>query len=492
MNGGGKSDWPVVPGKLPNHASGAPDVAEAVEGRGWAKGNSVEQTRGRAQHRETLPHALDRVRQAARRERGLRFTTLWHHVHEVERLRAAFSRLKRTSAPGVDGVTWEQYEQGLEENLQDLSRRLRTGAYRTKPVRRAYIPKPDGRQRPIGVPTLEDKLVQSVVAEVMGAIYETDFTGFSYGFRPGRGQHQALDAVVVGMRRRKVSWVLDADIRGFFDAIDHEWMLKFVEHRIADQRVGRQIKKWLQAGVLEDGKRRQVECGTPQGGSISPLLANIYLHYVLDLWVARWREKRTRNDVILVRYADDFILGVQTRTDAEQFRRELEQRLRKFHLELHGEKTRLIEFGRFAAATRARRGAGKPETFDFLGFTHYCGWTHKGKFTVRRRSKRQRVRAKLKELKDELMRRRHDPVPEVAAWLRRVVEGHYRYYGVPGNIRALSHFRYHIIQLWYRALRRRSQKSRLSWERMTRMANLALPTPRITHPYPEQRLCVST
>ncbi|MGV1015135.1 MAG: group II intron reverse transcriptase/maturase [Methyloceanibacter sp.] len=439
-----------------------------------------------------MSQALDRVRQAARRDKRLRFTALWHHVYEVERLRKHYFALKRSSAPGVDGETWKHYGERLEENLRELAGRLKRGAYRAKPVRRTYIPKPDGRQRPLGVPALEDKLVQRTVAEVLGAIYEADFKGFSYGFRPGRGQHDALDAVVVGIHWRKVSWVLDADIRGFFDAIDHEWLVKFVEHRVADRRVVRHIKKWLKAGVLEDGKLRYQECGTPQGGSLSPLLANIYLHYVLDLWVEWWRRTQTDRSVIMVRYADDFIVGFQIHADGARLLTDLRERLRKFGLELHGEKTRLIEFGRFAATTRENRGKGKPETFNFLGFTHLCAKTRKtGQFVVVRKTIRAKMRAKLQEVKTELRRRMHHPVPEVAQWLGSVLQGHYQYYGVPFNGRALSRFRQQVVRLWFRTLRRRSHKARLTWTRMQRLQRW-LPRPRIVHPHPRERLCVST
>jgi RNA-directed DNA polymerase len=492
MNERGKSDWPVGPEKLANKGGGVPSSAEQVEGRGQAKGNSIEQSSHRAPNRDRLSQALDRVRQAARRDKRLRFTTLWHHVYDVERLRRHYFAMKRARAPGVDGETWEHYGEKLEENLQDLSGRLKRGAYRAKPVRRAYIPKADGRQRPLGVPALEDKLVQRVVAEVMGAIYEADFKGFSYGFRPGRGQHNALDAVTAGIHRRKVSWVLDADIRGFFDAIDHEWLVKFVEHRIADQRIVRQLRKWLNAGVLEDGNLRYTECGTPQGGSISPLLANIYLHYVLDLWADGWRRTQTDKDVIMVRYADDFIMGFQLRTDAERFLTHLRERLHKFALELHGDKTRLIEFGRFAADARDRRGQGKPETFNFLGFTHICAQTRKTKsFVVVRKTMRKKMQAKLQDLKRDLRKRLHDPVPEGALWLSSVLKGHYAYYGVPFNAKALSSFRRQVVWLWFTALRRRSQKTKITWERMTRLQKY-LPQPRIVHPHPAERLCVNT
>ena len=490
MNGGRESDNPIVPEKPSNKDAGAPVSAEKVEGRGLAKGNPSESTRGRTQDRGDLQAALDRVRQAARKDKEKQFTTLWHHVYNVERLRAAYFGVNREGAPGVDGETWEHYGRGLEEKLRDLSLRLQRGAYRARPVQRVYIPKPDGRQRPIGVPTLEDKIVQRACVEVFNAVYETDFLGFSHGFRPGRGPHHALDALAVGMRRRKVNWVLDADIRGFFDAIDHEWLVKFLGHRIADRRVVRHVKKWLNAGVLEEGRWRRVEEGTPQGGSISPLLANIYLHYAFDLWVHAWRRTRAKGEMIVVRYADDFIVGFEHRQEAERFLEELRERFRKFGLELHPEKTRLIEFGRYARRDRERCGDSKPENFSFLGFTHYCALTRNGKFKVLRLTMAKRMRAKLAELKGEVRRRKHRPIPEVGHWLGTVLRGHYQYYGVPGNSYGLRRFQRQVIYLWYRVLRRRSQRTRLTWERMNRLVRSYLPTPRITHPYPEQRLCV--
>ncbi len=490
MNGHGKSDRPIVPEKHPNNRAGAPVRAEGVEGRGLAKGNPRQQTRVRTQDRVALQSAQERIRQAVLRDREQRLISLWHHVHDVRRLREAYLSMRKGAAAGIDGMTWRQYGEDLEDNLADLSVRLKRGAYRAKPVRRVYIPKADGRQRPLGIPVLEDKIVQRATVAVLNAVYEVEFKGFSYGFRPGRHQHHALDAVAVGIIRKKVSWVLDADIRGFFDAVDHDWLMKFVEHRIADTRVIRHIKKWLNAGVMEDEELRRAELGTPQGGSISPLLANIYLHYALDLWVDHWRKRHARGDVIIVRYADDFVVGFQYRHEAEQFRQDLEARLRKFKLELHPEKTRLIEFGRFAASSRRKRGEGKPETFDFLGFTHMCGVKRNGKFAVKRKTARKKLTAKLKELKEELRQRLHDPVPEVGKWLRAVVRGHVNYYGVPWNIEALNRFRWEVSRLWLRTLRRRSQKSRTTWERMTRLINRWLPPARIVHPYPEQRLCL--
>jgi len=441
---------------------------------------------------KSLPNAMERIRQAACRDKELRFTTLWHHVYNIEHLRRNYFMLKHDAAAGIDGETWRHYGENLEENLEDLSGRLRRGAYRAKAVRRAYIPKPDGRQRPLGVTVLEDKLVQRTTVEVLNAIYETDFLGFSYGFRPGRSPHDALNALYAGIMTKKVSWVLDADICGYFDAIDHEWLMKFVEHRISDKRVLRHIKKWLNAGVLEDGEVTRREEGVPQGGSVSPLLANVYLHYVFDLWADRWRRNQTSGDVVIVRFCDDFVVGFQHRENAEQFLLDLGKRFSEFNLELHKNKTRLIEFGRFAAQNRERQSKGKPETFDFLGFTHICGRSQNGKFIVHRHSISKRIRAKLMALEVELRRRLHVPVPIIGKWLRVVLLGHYRYYGVPGNSRKLSAFRYHLSRLWYKTLLRRSQRKRLNWERMDRLIERWLPKPRICHSYPNLSLYVTT
>jgi len=502
MNEQGKSDGPVVPAKPPNNGGGdrlpgasrdPASPAEGAEGRGPVKGNPQGHNTLRALDRHGVQQALARVRQAARKDKKMRFTTLLHHVYNPATLREAYFGLKRDAAPGVDGQTWRSYGRDLEANLRDLSARLKRGAYRAKPVRRAYIPKPDGRQRPLGVTTLEDKLVQRATTGVLNAVYETDFLGFSYGFRPGRSQHNALDALYVGLLTKKVNWVLDADIRGFFDAIDREWLMKFVEHRVADQRVGRLIRKWLNAGVLEDGVRTYSQTGTVQGGSISPLLANIYLHYAFDLWVQQWRTTQARGDVIVVRYADDFIVGFQHKAEAERFLADLRLRFAKFGLQLHPDKTRLIEFGQFAATNRRRRGLGKPETFDFLGFTHICGTKRSnGRFTVLRQTMPKRLQAKLAEVKAELKRRMHDAVPAVGRWLASVVDGHCRYYGVPMNIPALRTFRFEVIGRWHRVLSRRSQKGRITWDRMKRLVARYLPVARVYHPYPLRRLGVIT
>ena len=490
MHERGKSDSPIVPRKPPNKAE-AP-TAEAVEGRGLAKGNLREQNTPRTLSRNGVPSALERVREAASRDRKQRFTALLHHVYDVDRLKAAYFALKRDAAAGVDGETWRQYGEGLEARLQDLADRLRRGAYRARPVRRVWIPKADGRQRPLGVPALEDKIVQRAVVEVLNAIYELDFREFSYGFRPGRSPHQALDALAAGITTRRVNWVLDADIRGFFDTLDHGWLVKFIEHRVADRRVVRLIQKWLTAGVLEDGQRTRSEVGTVQGGSVSPLLANIYLHYVFDLWVQRWRLKQARGDIVVVRFADDFVVGFEHRQEAEQFLIELRERFTRFSLELHADKTRLIEFGRRARQNRKRRREGKPETFNFLGFTHSCGKTRRGGFTVLRKTMRRRLQTKLKDVKQELRRRMHWPVPEQGAYLRSVVRGHVRYYGVPMNGAALSMFRMAVGRLWWRTLKRRSQRHRMPWQRMTEYIDRWLPPAHVCHPYPLVRFAVTT
>lgn len=490
MNERGQSDRSVVPGKPPNKAE--EPAAEVGEGRERAEGNSGERDALRTPGRAGALSALDRVRQAAEKDRQQRFTALRHHVYDVEHMRTAYHGLKRDAAAGVDGETWQHYGEALESNLQDLSGRLARGAYRAKPVRREFIPKADGRLRPLGVPALEDKLVQRAVVAVLNALYEVDFLGFSYGFRPGRSPHQALDALAGGITTKRVNWVLDADIRGFFDTLDHGWLGKFVEHRVADRRVGRLIAKWLNAGVLEEGRRTRSEVGTVQGGSISPLLANIYLHYVFALWARRWRKTQARGDVVVVRFADDFVVGFEHREEAEQFLTELRERFAKFGLTLHPAKTRLIEFGRFAAINRRQRGDGKPETFNLLGFTPSCGKTRRGKFTVLRQTVRQRWQAKLKAVKAELRRRLHEPLSVVGSYLGSVVRGHVQDYGVPMNGTSIVAFRQAIGRLWMWALRRRSQSHHLSWERMTRYIDRWLPPARICHPYPLVRLGVIT
>jgi RNA-directed DNA polymerase len=489
MNERRKSDGPVVPAKLPNKP-GLPG-AEVVEERGPAKGNATSQTRAGRSAGLGVSSDLDRVRRVARRDKDVKFTALLHHV-SVDRLREAYRAISPDAAPGVDGVTWRDYGRDLEMNLRDLHARVHRGAYRARPSRRVFIPKPDGRQRPLGVAALEDKILQRSVGEVLGAVYEQDFLGFSYGFRPGRSQHDALDALAVGIYRKKVSFVLDADIRDYFTSLDQSWLVRFLEHRIADKRVLRLIQKWLKAGVIEDGEWSKTDQGTAQGASISPLLSNVYLHYVFDLWADQWRRRHARGDVILVRFADDYKAGFEHRGDAERFLADLRERFAKFGLELHPDKTRVIEFGRFAAERRAKRGQGRPETFEFLGFTHMCTTDRTGRFKVRRVTSKKRMRAKLKAVKTELRRRWHHSIPEQGRWLARVLAGHYNYYAVPDNIKAVQAFRTMVTRHWLRALRRRSQRSRVTWERMHRIANRWLPRACILHPWPNARFDART
>jgi RNA-directed DNA polymerase len=491
MHEHGKSDNSVVPVKPPNKAIAAAIGAEVVEERELAKGNTDGTTRSGHRAGEDVSNGLDRVREVARQDKDVRFSALLHHV-DLDRLRAAYWAIRPEAAPGVDGVTWEDYGQDLESNLRGLLARVHSGAYRASPSRRVYIPKADGRQRPLGIATVEDKVLQRAVVEVLNAIYEEDFLGFSYGFRPGRRPHQALDALSVGIERKKVNWVLDADISDFFTSLDHIWLEKFLEHRIADKRVLRLIRKWLNAGVIEDGAWTASDEGAPQGASASPLLANVYLHYVLDRWVRQWRKQHAHGDVIIVRFADDFVAGFEHQADAQQFLSDLRERLAKFALELHPDKTRLIEFGRNAARSRAARGVGKPETFDFLGLTHFCGKTKNGRFWLRRKTISKRMRAKLAEVKDQLRRRMHQPIPEQGRWLASVVRGHLAYYAVPGNTDSVAAFRTQVTRLWFKALRRRSQRNRLNWERMNRIATRWLPPARVQHPFPNVRFDART
>ena len=486
MNGYGQSDRFVVPANPPNKAA----AAEAGEERERTKGNTDSKTRPGHSAGPGVSSALDRVRQVAVRDKEARFTALLHHV-TLERLVMAYWDLSPKAAPGVDGVTWESYGQDLVANLRGLHERVQQGRYRASPSRRAYIPKADGRQRPLGIATLEDKIVQRAVVGVLDAVYEADFRGFSYGFRPGRSPHDALDALVAGLYRRRVNWVLDADIRDFFGQLDRVWLRTFLRHRIADGRVLRLIDKWLAAGVIEDGQWTESDKGSPQGASVSPLLANVYLHYVFDLWADWWRRRRAHGDVIIVRFADDFIVGFEYREDAERFLDELGGRFAKFGLELHPDKTRLIEFGRFAAPDRARRGESKPETFDFLGFTHICATSKSGRFWVRRITISKRMRAKLKAVKDQLRQRMHEPVPEQGRWLTAVVRGHMAYYAVPGNARAVAAFRDQVARHWLKTLRRRSQKTRTDWARMHRIATRWLPPARVMHPFPQVRFAAT-
>jgi len=482
-----KSDSGIVATK-PTNKAGRP-AAELVEPRPGTKGNADQHNTHRSQSRVRVTQALDRVRKAARQRKKEQLTALLHHIN-ADTLRTAFYALKRKAAAGVDGVTWQDYEADLELRLEDLHGRVHRGAYRPQPSRRTYIPKADGKQRPLAIAALEDKIVQGATVMVLNAIYEDDFLGFSYGFRPGRGPHDALDALSVAITSRSVSWILDADIQNFFGAVSQEWLVRFLEHRIGDKRIIRLIQKWLKAGILEDGVVTVDDRGTGQGSVISPLLANIYLHYCFDLWAERWRRQEARGDMIIVRYADDLALGFENKDDARRFLDAMRTRLEEFALSLHPDKTRLIEFGRFAAVNRKRRGLGKPETFMFLGFTFACGKSRQGYFQLVRKTRRDRMRAKLQDVKEELRRRMHQPIPEQGKWLRQIVTGHFAYFAVPTNKRALSAFRHYVTVHWRRTLRRRSQKDGFTWDRAAKLADHWLPKVRILHPWPDVRFAV--
>jgi group II intron reverse transcriptase/maturase len=480
-----KSDRATVPMNQPN--KGEQSSAEVGEGRARIKENIGRSSTSLTQSGERVSQGLSGVRQAAKERKQERFTALLHHL-TVSLLRDSFYALKRQAAPGVDGVTWKEYEIGLEDRIADLHSRVHRGAYRAQPSRRVYIPKTDGRQRPLGVAALEDKIVQQAVVTILNQIYEVDFKGFSYGFRPGRNPHQALDALAVGIQTKRVNWVLDADIRGFFDHLSHEWAIKFMEHRVADRRILRLIQKWLKAGVSEDGQWSESKVGTPQGAVVSPLIANVYLHYVFDLWIEAWRKKVAVGEVIVVRYADDLVVGFESRAEAERFLSEFRERLAKFGLEWHAEKTRLIEFGQLAERNRKQRGEGKPETFTFLGFTHYCGKRKSnGTFIVWRKTAKKRMVAKLRAIKAELVRRKHDRSAQVGEWLTKVVQGYYQYHAVPGNLNPLRVFRHRLCRLWRAVLNRRSQRGRKPWKRLTPLLERWLPFPRVLHPYPSAR-----
>ena len=487
MNGLEKSDSAVVAAKPANKA-GQP-AAEWVEPRAGTKGNTGQPHTRRTQRRGSVPQGLDRVRQVARQKKREKFTALMHHV-TVDLLRESFLALKRHAAPGVDGVEWRDYEAGLEGSLQDLHQRVQRGTYRALPVRRRFIAKPDGKQRPLGITTLEDKIVQRAMATVLGSIYEEDFLGFSYGFRPGRSQHDALDALVVGISNKRVNWILDADIRSFFDKIDQTWLVKMLEHRIGDGRVIRLVRKWLKAGVLDEGVWSVSATGTPQGAVISPLLANVFLHYVFDLWAQQWRRREAKGEMIVVRYADDIVAGFEHEAEAKAFWDAMRERFERFGLELHGDKTRLLEFGRRAADRRRQAGLGRPETFNFLGFTFICGKSQRGGFLLLRKTRGDRMRARLREIKTQLRERMHQAIPEQGRWLKAVVTGYFAYHAVPTNSRALGAFRHHVTGLWLRTLRRRSQKDRLTPERMAQIADAWLPAARILHPWPSARFAV--
>jgi RNA-directed DNA polymerase len=488
MHERGKSDAAVVAMKPANEAAQAAE--ERAERRAVTEGNADQQSTFRTPSRTDVTQALERIRRTAKERKKEKFTALLHHI-SPELLEAEFFALKRNAAAGADRVSWRDYEQNLKVNLEDLHARVHRGAYRPQPSRRVYIPKADGQRRPLAIAAIEDKIVQRAVATVLNGIYEEDFLGFSYGFRPGRSAHHATDALVVAIERRKVNFVVDADIRSFFDTVDQDWLIRFVEHRIGDQRIIRLIRKWLKAGVLEDGIVSVSEQGTAQGAVISPLLANIYLHYALDLWAERYRRREATGDMIIVRYADDFIVGFEHEHEARHFLDALRERLKEFVLSLHPEKTRLIEFGRGAENNRKRRGLGKPETFDFLGFTFICGRSRRGKFLIKRKTRRDRMRVKLQAIKQELRGRMHWPIPAQGKWLKQVIRGYFNYHAVPTNNRALLGFRDEIVRSWRRVLIRRSQRDSTGWERMRELADDWLPKPKILHPWPNQRFAVT-
>ena len=492
IHAGEKSDACVVPMNDPNNgAASKPAQAEGPEGRRAAKSNTEAPPASRTQRRNRASMGLDGVREAARAAKAagkqVRFTALLHHV-TPQLLRDSFMQLKRNAAAGVDGMRWREYEEGLDDRIGRLWDAVHAGRYRALPSRRVYIPKADGKQRPLGIAALEDKIVQQAVVTVLTPIYEANFLGFSYGFRPGRNQHQALDAVVVGMLAKRVNWVLDADIKAFFDTVDHAWMMRFLGHRIGDTRVLRLIRKWLTAGVVENGQKTDVRVGTPQGAVISPLLANIYLHYVFDLWAHQWRGRHARGDVMIVRYADDSVLGFESKAEVDRFLEDLKVRFAQFGLTLNEDKTRVLQFGRFAAQARAKQGLPKPPTFNFLGFTHICGKSRSnGWFQLKRLTSAQRMRARLKAIRQALTRRMHAPIPEVGRWLRRVVQGYFNYHGVPGNVDRLDAFRKDVSRAWLHALRRRGQRGRMPWTRFAVLVDRYLPRARALHPYPHQR-----
>lgn len=487
MNDLQKSDGGEVAMKSTNKPEGV--GAEWMERRLPAEGNTDKSRTYRTQCRGSVSKGLERVRERAKGQRKERFTALMHHV-DVDRLRSAYFALKREAAPGIDGVTWRQYGEALEGNLNDLHGRIHRGAYRALPSRRGYIPKSSGRVRPLGIAALEDKVVQRAVVEVLNAIYEVDFLGFSYGFRPRRSQHDALDALAAGITHKKMNWVMDADIANFFDSVSQAWLIKFVKHRIGDGRVIRLIRKWLKAGVIQQGELMVSEHGTPQGAVISPLLSNLYLHYVFDLWSEQWRQRHCEGAMIIVRYADDIVCGFEHEVEARRFMEQLRERMEQFALTLHADKTRLIEFGRYAAERRRRRGVGKPETFNFLGFTHICGRSRSGGFVLKRKTRRDRMQERLRAVKEQLRRRMHESIQQQGCWLGQVVRGYFAYHAVPTNRASLSAFRFAVLDLWRRTLRRRSQTDSTTWVRMQRLATEFLPAARILHPWPEARFFV--
>lgn len=481
-----ESDGVIVPKKSANKGMAIP--AESMEESTPTKRNPEKEAAHRTQKRESASNGLDRVRQRAEADKTIRFSNLFSLL-KVDLLRESFYELKRKAAPGLDGVTWYEYERTLEDKLPELERELHVGSYRAIPAKRGYITKDDGRQRPLGIQAVEDKVVQQACVTILNAVYEPIFSGFSYGSRPGRSQHDALDALHEGIIRRKINWILDCDIEGFFDNLSHEHLLGFLEERVADKRMLRLIRKWLRVGWVEDGKRHAGTIGTPQGSVISPLLANIFLNTVMDKWVSKWRSAEAKGDVINVRYVDDAVFGFQYESEGRAFLEALREQVEAYGLKLHPTKTRLVEFGRFAASNRRDHGQGKPETFDFLGFTHICGIQRNGKFCIRRITIRKRLRRKLKEVKAELIKHMHHPLEEIGAWLASVIRGFTNYHAIPGNMKAPREFYTQISRMWLWVIRRRSQKARCrwTWERFLRLQCRWLPRPRVVHPYPSIR-----
>jgi len=488
--GNESQQWLIYPTAVKSANNTEASVAESMERRGEAKGNAMQHGTRRTQSRGSVSPALDRIRKIAKAKRKERFTALLHHV-TPELLETSCYALKRDAAPGIDGLTWQAYEADLKANLANLHSRIQSGVYRALPSRRKMIPKPSGGERPLGIASLEDKIAQRALAEVLNAIYEMDFEGFSYGFRPHRSQHDALDALAVAITNTKVNWILDADIRAFFDTVSHEWLMRFLELRIGDRRVLRLIRKWLRAGIMDGTTFSATTQGTPQGSVISPLLSNVYLHYVFDLWANQWRRRHAHGNVVIVRYADDSVVGFEHERDATKFLSELRERLERFVLQVHSEKTRIVEFGRYAAERRERRGLGKPETFTFLGFVHICGTSSNGKYLLLRRTRRDRLRATLRSIKERIRRRMHDPIPDIGRWLQSIVRGYFAYHAIPTNYSSLSAFRHHLIAIWRKTLRHRSQRDGSTWKRMYGLAARWLPEPRITHPWPHERFAVT-
>ena len=483
-----KSDRGIVAMKTANKEPSA----ELLEQRPLPEGNPQDPATHHAQKWGRVSQGIERIREIAKRNPKEKLTTLLHHVNE-DSLKVAYHALKRDASPGVDQVTWAAYGANLDRNIADLCTRVHRGTFRATPSRRVNIPKPDGGKRPLGIAALEDKIVQTAMVKcILEPIYENEFCGFSYGFRPGRSAHNALDAIAYVIECRKVNYVVDADIRKFFDMVDQQWLLRFLEHRIADQRVLRLITKFLKAGVMEDGNWQESKRGTPQGAVISPILANIYLHYVLDLWFKSERKSRKiGGESYIVRYADDFVVCFQYKVAAERFLHALRERLEKFGLSLHPDKTRLIEFGRYAERDRRKRGEGRPKTFDFLGFTHYCRKTRSGGYGLGRKPIAKRMTRFLNRIRDELRRRTHRPVHETGNWLGQVLNGWLNYYAVPWSYPSLNQCFRALKRIWLRVLRRRSQRDRTTWEQIEALAERYWPELSIRHDWPARRFTVT-